>query len=174
MVSLKVCSGLPKIDEKKYLELVHYIVHKVGEKENFSSTLLNKILYFCDFDFYELNHKSITNESYRKVQFGPIPCHIDKISASLISQGKVLSVKNNNYHGYKQSKLVCIKEPALIKLSIDERKIIDNVINKLSSMGAKQASEYSHTDTPWKVTKDKDLISYGLVFYRTDLTSVTE
>ena len=33
-------------------------------------------------------------------------------------------------------------------------------------MSAKEISEYSHGDMPWRATEDYEIIDYGFVFYR--------
>jgi uncharacterized phage-associated protein len=169
----KIYKKVPKVNTAKYEELVHYIVHRLGDKPNFGATLLNKILYFSDFDFYEINYKSITNESYRKIQFGPAPCNLAGIEKKLIREKKILSVVGE-FYGHKQKKFVCVQAPEIKSLNSDELKIIDNVIKKLSSFTATQVSEYSHLDIPWKATKDRQIIDYELVFHRLPITAVTE
>ena len=52
--------------------------------------------------------------------------------------------------------------------------IIDAVIRRIGSMGARQVSEYSHGDVPWLTTPDGEEISYESVFYRTPAYSVRD
>ena len=45
---------------------------------------------------------------------------------------------------------------------------------RLGGMTARQVSEYSHQDMPYKATKDGEVIDYELVFYRNPIYSVNE
>lgn len=165
---------IPAPDYEKLKELTHYIIRKCGNLPNFGMTLLWKTLYFSDFDHYELFYKSITGESYRKIENGPAPCHIEIVLDSLLKEGKIIQVKGAKYYGRDMKKFIAEKEPELKCLIADEIKVVDMAIQRLKSMTAKQASEYSHIDTPWKVTEDKAIIDYELVFHRLPITSVSE
>ena len=47
--------------------LILYIIGRCGQKPNMGKILLNKLLYFSDFDYYEKHGESITNTIYRKL-----------------------------------------------------------------------------------------------------------
>ncbi len=66
-------------NKKVFKQVLHYIIHKCGHLENVGKTVLYKILYFCDFDYYELNEESLTGESYVKFPRGPAPTHFSEI-----------------------------------------------------------------------------------------------
>ncbi len=61
-----------------------------------------------------------------------------------------------------------------INITGNEQKLIDDVINSLSDMNAKQISEYSHNDVPWQTTEEGEVIDYESVFYRTPPYSVRD
>ncbi|MDR1818911.1 MAG: SocA family protein [Methanobrevibacter sp.] len=42
--------------------------------------MLYKLLYFSDFDYFELNEKSITNETYEKHPYGQFPLTLMKLN----------------------------------------------------------------------------------------------
>ena len=164
---LKKTTGGLKMDfnKEKFKEVLHYIINECGTKKNVGKTVLYKLLYFSDFNFFELYEKSMTNESYRKLPRGPAPIHFDVAVKELIDEGKInVTTKNITLERvmYNYSSL---KKPS-IKLSEDESFVINEVINELSYMNANQISEYSHGDMPWKATDDMDIIDYGFVFYR--------
>ncbi len=161
------------LNEEKFRQVLHYLISKVGTMDKVGKTVLYKMLYFSDFDFYELNEVSITGEKYFKLSHGPAPSDFDIAVSDLISSGKVRSL-DSKYKGYPQIKFVSLCEPDLNLLSANELKAIERVINKLSNMTASQVSGYSHGDMPWKATEDNEEIDYELVFYRDPAFSVTE
>lgn len=160
-------------DKEKFGQVLHFIVYKAGTIDNVGKTVLYKMMYFSDFDYYELFGKSITGESYFKLPRGPAPSHFDAIVKKLVKDGLV-EEKHSKYCGFSQKKVIPICEPKLDKLNGEEMKVIERVVNRLSSMSANQVSEYSHEDLPWKATGDGKEIDYELVFYRNQKHAVSQ
>ena len=158
-------------DRGKFKEVLHYVINKVGGQSNVGKTVLYKLLYFSDFDFYELYEESFMGEKYRKIAMGPAPCHFEEVVEELKSEGKV-SCPESEFHGRKQIKFVSLEEPDLNLLSARELKVLDDVMKKHGDLTAKKISEISHLDVPWIATDDGEIIDYRLVFYREPVTSV--
>lgn len=152
-------------NKEKFKEVLHYIIYKCGAKNNVGKTVLYKLLYFSDFNFFELHEKSLTNESYRKLPRGPAPVHFDVAINELINEGKVNVTTKNISLGRVMYNYSSLKEPTM-NFNDNELFVINDVIDDLSYMNAKQISEYSHGDMPWRATEDRDIIDYGFVFYR--------
>ena len=152
-------------NKDKFKNVLHYIIYKCGLKHNVGKTVLFKLLYFSDFNFFELYEKSLTNESYRKLSRGPAPIHFDLAIDELINENKIeVNIKELS-SGKVMYNYSSLKDP-LFNLKEEELIVIDEVINELSHMNAKQISEYSHGDMPWKATEENQIIDYGFVFYR--------
>ena len=162
----------PPFNKEKFKQVVHYIVSIVGSLDNVGKTILYKILYFSDFDYYEINGKSITGESYFKLKHGPAPSSFDLCVAELKEEEKIKEIKAN--YGLPQIKFISLQNPKLDLLNAEEIKIIDKIIKRLSGMTARQVSGYSHEDIPWKATEENKEIDYDLVFYRDSTYSVAE
>ena len=64
-------------------------------------------------------------------------------------------------------------ESEVSSLSAQELKHIDDELERLASKSAKELSDLSHIDTPWRVAGEKGILSYRHVFYRPDETTVT-
>jgi len=161
-------------NKEKFREVLHYIISRTGDEENVGKTVLFKILYFSDFDFYELNEKPITGEVYKKITHGPAPIHFDEVVEELIKDKKVEKI-TKSVKGFKDNlmKYISLVKPSLSLLNIDEKTQIDKIIQRLTAMdGARQVSSYSHGDMPWKATEDMEEIDYEFVFYRDGVYSV--
>src|SRR5665811_263971 len=63
----------PQINPEKLREVLLYVLGKVGAKPNVGETVLYKLLYFIDFDYYEKFGKSITGLTYVRNHYGPTP-----------------------------------------------------------------------------------------------------
>jgi transcriptional regulator with XRE-family HTH domain len=163
--------SVPQKNLQKFKEVLLYIFSKVGSKPNIGETVIYKLLYFIDFDFYEKYEEQLVGATYMKNQYGPTPIEFAKIIEQMIKKGEVEKVKSD-YFNYPQTKYLPLKKSDLTKLKANEIEVIDDVLNRLSDMNASQISDYSHRDVPWLTTNDGEVIEYESVFYRTPPYSV--
>ena len=162
---------VPQKNLKKFKEVVLYVLEKVGSKSNVGMTVLYKLLYFIDFDYYEKFEEQLVGATYIKNHFGPTPVEFKKIVELMESKGELETVKSR-YFRHEQTKYLPRRESDISVLSAREIKHIDEVLARLSDKNAKELSDYSHKDIPWLGTKDGEVIKYEAVFYRTPETSV--
>ena len=164
--------NVPQKNLKKFKEVLLYILNKIGSKPNIGETVLYKILYFIDFDYYEKYEEQLIGATYQKNHYGPTPKEFIKIVAQM--EGKDLVKVLGKYFKHPQTKYLPLRQPDLSILNANEIQLIDNVLNKLSDMNASQISEHSHNDVPWLTTEDGKIIEYESVFYRTPSYSVQD
>lgn len=150
---------------EKLKAVIHYIISKCGLNNNVGRTVMYKLLYFSDFNFYELYETPITGEKYIKKPNGPISSHFLDLKEELISEGKIKEdvEKVIDYNRYRYTSL---KEPDISCLNENEINVIDDTINRISTMSANEISDYSHGDMPWKVAENEEELDYEFVFYR--------
>ena len=160
-------------NEEKFKQILHYIIHRTGSFENVGKTVLFKILYFTDFNFYEIFEQKLTGESYRKIEHGPAPIHFDSTIKEL-KDSKSVSEMNKPYRGYKQKKYISLIEPDISLISGSELDFINKYLSIYANYNATQISEHSHQDIPYAASEDSQIIDYELVFYREPLFSVRE
>ncbi len=168
---------IDSFDEKKFGHVIHYVISRIGHLENVGKTVLFKILYFIDFNYYETFEEKLTCESYRKLPRGPAPCHFDKAIKDLKDEKKIIECQKNfkgHNKDYSQKKYLSIVEPDISILNGKELDFINKTLDIYSNFNATQISEYSHRDIPYRATEDKKIIDYELVFYRDNLFSVRE
>ena len=158
---------IPKFNKDKFKQILLYILDRCGAKANVGETVLYKLLYFTDFDFYELYEEPLTGEAYKKISYGPAPCDFKDVVGEMIKDSQIKKI-TTEYYGRPQKKYL-----PLVKADVNEwnwsareKDVVDKVIEKLSEMDATTISDYSHKDIPWEVTKDKEIINYETVFYR--------
>ena len=164
--------NVPQKKLEKFKEVLLYILNKVGSKPNVGETVIYKLLYFIDFDFYEKYEEQLVGATYIKNKYGPTPAEFEKIVEEMTDK-EVDRVKSR-YFNFPQTKYLPLRKPRLTRLKASEIEVIDNVLNRLSDMNASQISEYSHNDVPWLTTEDGEVIEYESVFYRTAPYSVRE
>jgi hypothetical protein len=158
---------------EKFKQVLHYIIFQCGYSPNVGKTVLFKILYFTDFDYYELYEEKLTGEQYRKLQLGPAPVHFEEAIKELEDEGKIerFAIPSGTF---LQQKFLPLESPSTELLNRKELQLIEDDIEVYSRMNARRISEFSHKDIPYKATLDGDIINYEKVFYRDSLFSVRE
>jgi len=155
----------------KFKQVLLYVLGKVGSKPNVGETVLHKLLYFIDFDYYEKFEKNLMGATYIKNHHGPTSVELVSIMKEMQEQGELEAVKSQ-YFKYLQKKYLPRKRPNLDILSAREIEHIDDVLARLSDKNAAEIENYSHEDIPWKSAQDGKPLSYESVFYRDERYSV--
>ncbi|MFQ5456434.1 MAG: type II toxin-antitoxin system antitoxin SocA domain-containing protein [Nitrospirota bacterium] len=163
--------NLPQKNLKKFKEVLLYILNKIGSKPKIGESVLYKLLYFIDFNYYERYEEQLIGATYIRNNYGPTPNEFIKIIKDMKAKKEVIKVESKCFQ-YPQRKYLPLRTPDLSILKASELKMIDEVLDKLSDMNATQISEYSHKDVPWLTTEEGKAIEYESVFYRTPEYSV--
>lgn len=157
--------SIPSLQVNKLKNVLLYILERCAGKPNVGETVLYKLLYFSDFNYYELYEEQLTGASYRKLPFGPVPQKLDTIINQMIDNGQLQRVKTE-YFGLQQTRYLPLEKANLTQLKASEKEVIDRVIEQMSDWSAAAISNYSHKDIPWLASKEGDEIDYELAFYR--------
>jgi transcriptional regulator with XRE-family HTH domain len=158
--------SVPQEKLDKFKEVLLYVLNKVGAKPNVGQTVLYKLLYFMDFDYYEQYEQQLIGAKYQKNHYGPTPVEFAKIVRKMEEDGDLTQVENQ-YFERAQTKYLARRRPDLSVLTAQELQVIEDVLIRLSDKNASEISEYSHGDVPWLATEDGQIIDYELAFYRT-------
>lgn len=157
--------SVPKLQIPKFKNVLLYVLERCAGKPNVGETVLYKLLYFADFNYYEVYEEHLTGAQYRKLPYGPVPQKLDAIINKLIDDGHLQRVKVE-YHGFPQTRYLPLIKPDLTQLKASEIDAIDKVIQQMSDWSAAAISSYSHKDMPWLASKEGEYIDYELAFYR--------
>jgi transcriptional regulator with XRE-family HTH domain len=163
--------SIPQENIDKFKQVFLYIITKVGGEPNVGKTVLFKLLYFIDFDYYETFEQQLMGLRYIKKAYGPVPVDFDKIIDEMEKEGLIEVIKTE-YFKHDQMKYLAHKKPDLSVLTGEELRYIDLVLSKYSDKTAAQISELSHKDVPWLSANTGDVLDYEAVFYRNAETSV--
>ena len=163
--------NVPINNIEKFKQVFLYILTKVGAYYNVGRTVLYKLLYFIDFDYYELYEEQLMGLEYIKKEHGPIPKDFLNIVEDMKNNKEVDEVHTKHFD-YEMVKYFPCVEPDLSILSGRELEHIDATLNRLAHKSALDISEYSHKDIPWITAKFEHPIDYDAVFYRNEATSV--
>ena len=163
--------SVPRKNVEKFREVLLYLLARVGAKPNIGETVLYKLLYFIDFDYYEKYEEQLIGATYQRNHFGPTPMEFGALVESMEQNRELVRVQQP-YFDFTQKKYLPLRDPDLSKLNARELELINDVIGRLADMSARQISEYSHKDVPWATTPEGEVIPYEAVFYRSPEYSV--
>ena len=153
-----------KINEEKYVNLILYILFRCCNKPNLGKTVLCTVMYFIDFNYYELYGEFLTKETYIKSKRGIKPKHFRKITESLIAKNQLFMRRepyyNRTLHRYYPT---VIPTPSF---SPKELIVINSCIRRLSDDNAYTITKHAFTDTPLMKAELGGEINYGDVFLR--------
>lgn len=157
--------SVPTLQVNKFKNVLLYILERCAGKPNIGETVLYKLLYFSDFNYYELYEEHLTGAKYRKLPYGPVPQKIDTIIGQMMEKGMIQRIKTE-YYEKMQTRYIPLAKADLTELKASEKEVIDKVIEQMSDWSASAISSYSHKDMPWLASKEGEEINYELVFYR--------
>ena len=150
--------------QEKYIDLIMYILCRTYNKPGFGKTVLCSIMYFIDFNYYELYGELLTNETYLKSKKGIEPVHFREVTQNLISLHHLFFRKeayyNRTIHRYY---------PLIIpnvRFSRKELDIINYSIEKLSDNNAHSITIYALGDPPISIADFGDEIDsrgFGII-----------
>lgn len=155
----------PGLQVNKFKNVLLYILGKCAGKPNVGETVLYKLLYFSDFNYYELHEEHLTGARYRKLPYGPVPLKFDYIMDQMIKSGQLRRMKTE-YFGLQQTRYLPLVKASLTGLKASEKEVIDRVIEQMSDWSASAISNYSHKDMPWLASREGEEMNYELAFYR--------
>ena len=147
-----------------------YIISQCHCKPNFGKTVLCSILYFIDFNYYEVYGEPLTNETYIKSKRGIKPLHFREISEELISKNCLFFRKEPYYNRiiHKYYPLVIPN----VKFTPEELEIINYSINKLIHNNASSITKYATKDPPIIIAHLDEEIDFRYVFSRNEEYSI--
>ena len=156
-----------EFNEAKCRELILHIAALSKEDPRFGATKLNKLLFYADFGCYRILGSPITGATYQHLPAGPAPRELLLARKSLEDSGRA-SVEDCPYFDGTQKRLVPNEEADLSLFTVEELKIVQDVVEEFWSFNARRISEYSHSEWAWVVTEDYENMSYQLAWVSSD------
>ncbi len=148
-------NGFKKLDIDKLEMVINYLAKNV---KNLFKVKLMKMLWYIDILSYKANNKSLTGLVYQHATMGALPVGheaILQLDNVLFEEEIAEDYDNVRYHIIYNDNL------NLQELAPEERKIIDSVIAKFSSMKTKEIVDYMHNEGAYKQTTDGEIIGFN-------------
>lgn len=170
-------------DNYKLKQLILYITKETEGIDTFWKTVLNKLLYFSDFDYYEWTNRLITWSNYIKLPRWPAVDNLTEVLEEM-QRDSLIDLCEKSFSSYIQFKITPRKEADLDFLNeLDESikseyenidipksiEIINNVLNRFKYHKASAISSISHRDAPYYCTNNiGETINPDLVYNRNE------
>jgi transcriptional regulator with XRE-family HTH domain len=155
----------PTLQVQKFKNILLYILERCAGKPNVGETVLHKLLYFSDFNYYELYEEHLSGAKYLKLPYGPIPQELDAIITQMIDKGQLQRVKTA-YHHSSQTRYLPLQKANLTELKASEKEMIDQVLTQTSNWSLSSLEQYIQDDMPIKISKENEMIDYEFALYR--------
>jgi len=156
-----IISG-PSVDLTKLRALTLCIAERAPD---IGVTKLEKLLYFCDFEAIRTIGHSITADTYKNFQWGPVPKHFKVAFNELLEQKKITSTEKQIGPGIKFNEIkpqeTCPKD----SFSAEEWQVIDQVLKQYGHLPGKVLVKITHDQLPWKLTIRNEEIPDFLAHY---------
>jgi hypothetical protein len=151
-------------DEAKLKELMLYVAQKCSADPDFGAIVLNKVLFFSDYIAYATTGRPVTGVEYQKLRFGPAPRRLPPLRRELVEAGHAV-VAPADRMGFRQERLVALRDANLDKFSGAEIAVVDAVIDQLRGNTAMTISDISHDwSLAWDVAAEGETIPYTTAF----------
>ena len=158
-------NSMPSFNFQKCKNILLYILERCAGKPNVDETVLYKLMYFSDFNYYEKFEEHLSGMNHRKLPSGPVPQFLDDVLNRMIADEQIYRIKTTFQH-LPHTRFLPLTKPVLTNLKASEKDVIDRVIDQMSDWSSSTLTNYSHKDMPWLASKDGELMNYELVFYR--------
>ena len=161
----------PILKMQKLQNVLLYLLEKTAGKANAGESFISRLMYFVDFNFYELYEEHLSGMSYKKQSFGPQPIELIQVLDKMIENGAIKKVKTK-FQGSFISRFIPLEQSNLHYLKASEKEVIDHVTEQMGNWTTHKISEYAKRDMPYLATKEADVISFEMAFYRESPFSV--
>jgi antitoxin SocA-like protein len=151
-----------KIKDQRLQELILYIARETEADPKCGKTKLYKILFYSDFWAYQRLGRSITQQEYQRLPFGPAPRRARPVIQEMVTKA-IAAWAVRDYFGRSVQKLYALREPDLSSFSGEEIAVVQDVLRLLGPYDATEVSELSHRFIGWQLAREGETIPYSTV-----------
>ena len=122
-------------------------------------TKLMKLLYYTDYEWLEKTGGFITGDAYVAKPFGPMPKHAIETLQHLEKRGAI-RIEKTKVLDDDQERYLPLEDPGAALFSREELEHLETITRRFEHWTAKQMTNLSHEDWPWKSTRLGEEISF--------------
>lgn len=160
----------PTFQASKLLNVLLYLLEHCAGKPNVNEDVLRRMIYFADFNHYEIYEEHLAGLRYRKLVSGPFASRLDGALSGMIDDGLLQKVKAPVSSGVSIPKgairLLPLRKANLADMKANEKETLDQVLLQMSDWSEEAIVEYTLRDIPVYATPVGKEINFELAFYR--------
>ena len=157
-------------NKAKFENLILYLIRSFPDQTLKGLMKLAKLLYFADFDYFEVYEAPISGATYRAIQMGPYPDELDNVlhemeSKHILEISKEDIGRENDVTVFKLGK----KADATTDTSLfseAEIKVLDSVCRRYKELSGTDLGIVTHNEAPYNSVNLGEVIPYEMSFYR--------
>ena len=155
-----------KFDPKKFQELILHILCSRERRGQFRRNKLEVILYYTDFEAYRLLGEPVTGAEYYKRKQYPAARELSTALRAMREDQSIRVLRDPSRSEAKQL-IYARREADLSIFSLEELKIADKAIARLSEMGEELVCMLSRGETGWVAARPGETIPYQTAWIST-------
>ncbi|MBE9465492.1 type II toxin-antitoxin system antitoxin SocA domain-containing protein [Dyadobacter subterraneus] len=156
-------TGYKTLDLDKVSGIISYFntVHAIS----LCKTKLNKLLFYTDFNAYQVYGYSMSGLSYQAIQYGPVPFRYDRLYLKLCESEKITIREKEYGDGIYGDDIRSNEKFDSFDFQDIDIEILEFVANKYGFLQTKIIVDRSHKETAWiENHEDSSLINYRYAF----------
>lgn len=143
----------------KYKKMLLYMLRCGADTDGkITKTKLAKLLYLVDFAWFYKHLSPMSGLTYRRIKYGPVPDQYFRALEELVDENQI-QISSGNAHMVWAVE----KNPPLRGLTDGELDLIKQVCRKWKGKNTSDIVEFTHSQLPWKLCKENELIPYELI-----------
>jgi hypothetical protein len=145
-------------DPRKFRELILFIAEKSAGDGFFADTHMNKVLFWSETYAVQYLGRPITGAHYQKLERGPAARALVPARRAMVEAGDVQIKKVG-----KKTVTKARRKPDLSLFTVDELKLVEQVIARVGGRPAEDVSDESHKlSSGWKMMELNEVIPLGV------------
>jgi transcriptional regulator with XRE-family HTH domain len=157
--------AVPNFNLEKCRNILLYLFERCAGKPSINENLIFSLLYFIDFNFYELYEVHLSGCTYKKLSSGPVPLEFASVINDMLENQEIMRLKVP-FLGQIQIRYLPLVKANLSQIKANEKEVIDSVIQLMGDWSELAMKQYSMNDLPMLTSTDGDEINFELTFYR--------
>ena len=159
--------------EMSLIKLANIVLYFSQNCANLGLTKLNKLLYYLDIFSLKETGKTATGQDYKKFPQGPVPEVYNRLR-ELLDKSETpryhdifedyIKIKTKKHFSKTMYEIIPKGEFDPNYLSNFELKLIESIAEEYGQLTAKELSNKTHKENPWKLSEDYELIDLKLFF----------
>lgn len=170
------------LEIEKIKQVAGYFANKIPD---LYVTKFLKLMYYTDFISVLERGRSVSNDNYYHLPYGPIPSFIkdqvgilkdtfkkeEKDLFDMYNEGQdiisifegILELEENQGKGYRLKPVE--KNIRMDSLSLYEQELLKDIVDEFKNEQVKNIVNKTHSESPYAQTSANDVIDYALAFY---------